>query len=122
MLAVRLLEATGLVHRAIGPDTVHWDGRHVRLAEPYAALRAGEPREAYGAAPWASPEQRRGTGAADPRDDLWSVAQLVYFLAAGRPTGARARPPTWRTSGGSPRSTGAAPSPRWPPGAPPRPN
>ncbi|MCP9986010.1 hypothetical protein LUX01_04095 [Streptomyces sudanensis] len=85
VLAVRLLEATGLVHRAIGPDTVHWDGRHVRLAEPYAALRAGEPREAYGAAPWASPEQRRGTGAADPRDDLWSVAQLVYFLAAGRP-------------------------------------
>ncbi|MCP9943873.1 hypothetical protein LUX12_02170 [Streptomyces somaliensis] len=73
------------MYRAIGPDTVRWDGRHVRLAEPYAALRAGAPREAYGAAPWASPEQRRGTGAADPRDDLWSVAQLVYFLVAGRP-------------------------------------
>ncbi|MFJ8691570.1 hypothetical protein [Streptomyces roseolilacinus] len=84
-LAVRLLEEAGLVHRAIGPDTVRWDGRHVRLAEPYAALRAGEPREAFGAAPWASPEQRRGTGAADPRDDLWSVAQLVYFLVSGRP-------------------------------------
>ncbi|URM89222.1 hypothetical protein LUW75_03465 [Streptomyces sp. MRC013] len=84
-LSVRLLEDAGLVHRAIGPDTVRWDGRHVRLAEPYAALRAGEPREAYGSAPWACPEQRRGTGAADPRDDLWSVAQLVYFLAAGRP-------------------------------------
>ncbi|MEU2182986.1 hypothetical protein [Streptomyces thermolilacinus] len=84
-LAVRLLEDAGLVYRAIGPDTVRWNGTHVRLAEPYAAMRAGEPREAYGTAPWASPEQRGGTGAADPRDDLWSVAQLVYYLVAGRP-------------------------------------
>ncbi|UUS33433.1 hypothetical protein NRO40_23225 [Streptomyces changanensis] len=85
VLAVRLLEEAGLVHRAVGPDSVRWDGRHVRLAEPHAALRAGEPREAYGTAPWASPEQRHGTGTADPRDDLWSVAQVGYFLAAGRP-------------------------------------
>ncbi|MER7830622.1 hypothetical protein [Streptomyces sp. NPDC095602] len=84
-LAVRLLEDAGLVYRAIGPDTAGWNGTHVRLAEPYAALRAGEPREAYGAAPWASPEQRGGTGTADPRDDLWSAAQLVYYLVAGRP-------------------------------------
>ncbi|WP_345688003.1 hypothetical protein [Streptomyces coeruleoprunus] len=85
VLAVRLLEAAGLVHRAIGPDTVRWDGRHVRLSEPYAATRAGERRVPFGAAPWASPEQRDGIGAADPRDDLWSVAQLGYFLLAGRP-------------------------------------
>ncbi|WOI61822.1 hypothetical protein [Streptomyces fradiae] len=85
VLAVRLMSAAGLVHRAIGPDTVRWDGAHVRIAEPYAALRAGEPREAFGAAPWASPEQRGGTGTADPRDDLWSVAQLLYYLVAGRP-------------------------------------
>ncbi|MFE4055540.1 hypothetical protein ACFXP3_04385 [Streptomyces sp. NPDC059096] len=92
VLAVRLLEEVGLVHRAITPYTVRWDGTHVRLAEPYGALRADEPREAYGAAPWASPEQREGTGRADPRDDLWSVAQLVYFLLAGRP-GPGAGPP-----------------------------
>ncbi|MEV7866508.1 hypothetical protein AB0P17_10460 [Streptomyces sp. NPDC088124] len=85
VLAVRLLEEVGLVHRAITPYTVRWDGTHVRLAEPGAALRADEPREAYGAAPWASPEQREGTGRADSRDDLWSVAQLVYFLLSGRP-------------------------------------
>ncbi|WP_405858537.1 hypothetical protein OG361_30295 [Streptomyces sp. NBC_00090] len=84
-LAVRLLEEAGLVHRAVGPDTVRWDGAHVRLCEPFAALRAGEEREPFGGAPWASPEQRAGLGAADPRDDLWSVAQLGYYLLSGRP-------------------------------------
>ncbi|MFC9591150.1 hypothetical protein ACFTUC_15365 [Streptomyces sp. NPDC056944] len=84
-MAVRLLAEAGLVHRAIAPDTVRWDGARVRLCEPYAVLRAGEPREPFGGAPWASPEQRAGQGTADPRDDLWSVAELAYTLIAGRP-------------------------------------
>ncbi|MER5311782.1 hypothetical protein ABT034_28775 [Streptomyces sp. NPDC002773] len=84
-LAVRLLGDLGLVHRAISPDTVRWDGARVRLCEPYAALRAGEARLPFGAAPWASPEQRAGLGDADPRDDLWSVAELAYYLLSGRP-------------------------------------
>ncbi|MEU6625496.1 hypothetical protein ABZ926_32725 [Streptomyces litmocidini] len=84
-MAVRLLGAADLVHRAIAPDTVRWDGARVRLCEPYAAQRAGEAREPFGGAPWASPEQRAGQGVADPRDDLWSVAELAYYLLAGRP-------------------------------------
>ncbi|MER7948007.1 hypothetical protein ABTY59_11555 [Streptomyces sp. NPDC096079] len=84
-MAVRLLGEAGLVHRAIAPDTVRWDGARIRLCEPYAAVRAGEAREPFGAAPWASPEQRAGEGSADPRDDLWSVAELAYYLLAGRP-------------------------------------
>ncbi|MFJ3901334.1 hypothetical protein [Streptomyces sp. NPDC090025] len=84
-LAVRLLEAAGLVHRALAPDTVRWDGSHVRLSEPYAVLRAGEPREPFGSAPWAAPEQRRGKGDADPRDDLWSLARIGYLLLSGNP-------------------------------------
>ncbi|RSS32049.1 hypothetical protein EF906_34605, partial [Streptomyces sp. WAC08241] len=84
-MAVRLLADADLVHRAIGPDTVRWDGARVRLCEPYAAQRAGEPREPFGAAPWASPEQRAGQGDADPRDDLWSVAHLAHYLLSGRP-------------------------------------
>ncbi|MFC7302786.1 hypothetical protein ACFQVC_00970 [Streptomyces monticola] len=92
-LAVRLLEDLGLVHRAITPHSVRWDGTHIRLAEPGHALRTGEPREAFGAAPWSAPEQRSGTGVADPRDDLWSVAQLMYFLLAGRPGPADGPPP-----------------------------
>ncbi|MER5706257.1 hypothetical protein [Streptomyces sp. NPDC002122] len=85
-LAVRLMGEAGLVHRAVAPDTVRWDGAHVRLCEPFAAVRAGETREPFGGAPWASSEQREGTGAADPRDDLWSVAQLGYYLLSGRPS------------------------------------
>ncbi|WP_369147126.1 hypothetical protein [Streptomyces sp. R44] len=84
-MAVRLLGEVSLVHRAIAPDTVRWDGARVRLGEPYAAQRAGEAREPFGGAPWASPEQRAGRGAADPRDDLWSVAELAYYLLSGRP-------------------------------------
>ncbi|WP_395364582.1 hypothetical protein ACHGLA_28695 [Streptomyces sp. YH02] len=84
-MAVRLLGDLGLVHRAITPENVRWDGARVRLCEPYAALRAGEAREAFGAAPWASPEQRAGRGVVDPRDDLWSVAELAYYLLSGRP-------------------------------------
>ncbi|MFD7667142.1 hypothetical protein [Streptomyces sp. NPDC059788] len=84
VLAVRLLEAVGVVHRGLTPQTVRWDGRHVRLPEPCLATRAGHPREALGEAPWASPEQRAGHGTADPRDDLWSVAQVMYHLVTGR--------------------------------------
>ncbi|MFE0652724.1 hypothetical protein ACFVZH_29535 [Streptomyces sp. NPDC059534] len=92
-MAVRLLAGMDLVHRALAPDTVRWDGSRVRLSEPYAALRAGEAREPFGAAPWASPEQRAGSGAADPRDDLWSVAQIAYYLLAGRPDRGDGPPP-----------------------------
>ncbi|MFI8519265.1 hypothetical protein ACIGEZ_15735 [Streptomyces sp. NPDC085481] len=84
-LAVRLLGEAGLVHRALAPETVRWDGSHVRLCEPYAALRAGEPREPFGTAPWASPEQRAGRGTADTRDDLWSLARIAYYLLSGHP-------------------------------------
>lgn len=84
-VAVRLLGEAGLVHRAIAPETVRWGGGHIRLSEPYAALRAGEPRDSFGTAPWASPEQRAGRGEADTRDDLWSLARIAYYLLSGHP-------------------------------------
>ncbi|MER8043750.1 hypothetical protein [Streptomyces sp. NPDC094032] len=84
-LAVRVLGDAGLVHRALTPETVRWTGAHIRLSEPYAAQRAGEPREPFGTAPWASPEQRAGRGAADTRDDLWSLARIAYFLISEQP-------------------------------------
>ncbi|MEU8759981.1 hypothetical protein [Streptomyces sp. NPDC048659] len=84
-VAVRLLGAAGLVHRALDPATVRWNGAHVRLGEPYAVQRAGEPREPFGPAPWAAPEQRAGRGTADTRDDLWSLARIAYYLHSGHP-------------------------------------
>ncbi|MFJ6694660.1 hypothetical protein ACIQM4_01105 [Streptomyces sp. NPDC091272] len=92
VLAIRLLGAAGLVHRSLTPHTVRWDGARVQLTEPYCAARAGAPRDAFGAGPWASPEQRAGQGETDERDDVWSVAQLSYTLLSGRP-GNGAGPP-----------------------------
>ncbi|MEU6976754.1 MULTISPECIES: hypothetical protein [unclassified Streptomyces] len=84
-VAVRLLGEAGLVHRALTPETVRWTGGHIRLSEPHAAQRTGEPREPFGTSPWASPEQRAGRGGADTRDDLWSLARIAYYLLSGHP-------------------------------------
>ncbi|MEU8887493.1 hypothetical protein [Streptomyces sp. NPDC048442] len=92
VLSVRLLGSAGLVHRDLTPHTVRWDGAKVQLTEPYCAARVGDPRDAFGTGPWASPEQRAGQGDADERDDVWSVAQLAYTLLSGRP-GSGAGPP-----------------------------
>ncbi|WP_144382071.1 hypothetical protein [Streptomyces sp. SAJ15] len=84
VLAVRLLAALGVVHRGLTPHAVLWDGHHVRLPEPYAATRTGRPREGLPqTAPWVCPEQRAGRGEAEPRDDVWSVAQVMYHLLTG---------------------------------------
>ncbi|MFB7240896.1 hypothetical protein CW362_22060 [Streptomyces populi] len=91
--ALRLLEWAGLVHRSINPATVRWDGNRVQLTDLGTADRAGRPRQRIGSLPWASPEQRAGTGTTDPRDDIWSAGQLVYFVAHSRePTGSRIPP------------------------------
>lgn len=91
--ALRLLEWAGLVHRSISPATVRWDGARVQLTGFGTAERVGRPRQRLGSPPWAPLEQREGTGSIDPRDDIWSAGQLVYFVAHSRePTGNRMPP------------------------------
>ncbi len=85
LLAVHLLEGEGLVHRAITPATVLWDGTSVQLWGLDAVLPAGRARSACGQAPYAPPEQRDGRGLTDPRDAVWSSAQVLYHLVTGRP-------------------------------------
>ncbi|MFC1402452.1 MULTISPECIES: hypothetical protein [Streptacidiphilus] len=84
MLALTLLEQQGLVHRGVTPATVRWDGRAVQLWGLNAVQRTGTPRIPWGTAPYASPEQRLGTGTADPRDAVWSSAQVLYRMVTGQ--------------------------------------
>ncbi|WP_165953871.1 hypothetical protein [Streptomyces sp. 8K308] len=83
--AVRLLEHVGYVCRAISPDRIWWDGRSAWLSELFGAVPTGQPRTAFGEEPWAAPEQRAGVGESDARDDVWSVARVMYAVFAGHP-------------------------------------
>jgi hypothetical protein len=85
LVATRLLEHAGLVYRTIAPGTVWWTDDGIKLGEPYGAVPAGHPRQPVGEAPWASPEQLAGDGHCDPRDDLWSVARVMYAALSGQP-------------------------------------
>lgn len=85
VLAVGLMEAVGLVHRGIMPAAVRWDGQRIQLWNLGASTRAHGPRTPWGVAPFASPEQRKGSGDTDPRDALWSVGQVMHQLVTGRP-------------------------------------
>jgi serine/threonine protein kinase len=93
VLAVRLMEEVGLVHRGIVPGAVRWDAHGVQVWDLGSVVRAGRPRVPYGVPPFASPEQRAGVGAADPRDALWSVAQVMHQLVTGRPGSPDGPPP-----------------------------
>ncbi|MEU1705442.1 hypothetical protein ABZ478_08555 [Streptomyces sp. NPDC005706] len=92
MLALCLLADQGLVPRGVSPATVLWDGARVQLWGLEAMTRTGRPRTPWGRPPFCSPEQRRGEGLADPRDAVWSAAQVLYRLVTGRP-GAADRAP-----------------------------
>ncbi|MGW3040178.1 hypothetical protein ACWC9T_09050 [Kitasatospora sp. NPDC001159] len=83
--AAALLAELGLVHQGVTPSTVRWDGRSVQLWGLDAVAHTGRPRTPRGPAPYASPELRDGTGHSDPRDALWSTAQVMYRLVTGRP-------------------------------------
>ena len=84
MLALTLLEQQGLVHRGVTPATVRWDGRAVQLWGLNTVQRTGLPRAPWGTAPYASPEQRLGVGVGDPRDAVWSTAQVLYRMVTGQ--------------------------------------
>ncbi|WP_244187793.1 hypothetical protein [Streptomyces regalis] len=84
MLALCLLEGQGLVPRGISPATVRWDGAKAQLWGLESVTRIGLPRRPWGPTPFCPPEQRGREGVVDPRDAVWSAAQLLYRLATGR--------------------------------------
>ncbi|WP_261994317.1 hypothetical protein [Streptomyces sp. t39] len=85
MLALCLLDGQGMVPRGISPATVLWDGTSLQLWGLEAMARTGRPRTPWGRPPYCSPEQRRAGGTVDPRDAVWSAAQVLYQLVTGRP-------------------------------------
>lgn len=85
MSALCLLAGQGMVPRGISPATVLWDGMSVQLWGLEAMARTGRPRTPWGRPPYCPPEQRRGEGLVDPRDAVWSAAQVIYQLVTGRP-------------------------------------
>lgn len=84
---VRHLETAGVVHGDLTPASVRWqrEQRRLYVADFGHAALAGEPRSSLGTALWAAPGPLRGPGPADPRDDLWSAAQVAYHVTTGRP-------------------------------------
>jgi hypothetical protein len=84
--ALRILEAAGVVHRHLSPQTVRWDGQagQAQLVDFSRAVLAGEPRTAVGPSPWASPDQTSGGGIAGPGDDIWGAGALAYYVTTGR--------------------------------------
>jgi len=84
LVALRVLEGIGLVHGDIRPATVCWDGTAAQLGRPSAAVYAGNPRWPGVRGPYAPPEQRAATGFADCRDDLWSVARVLFVQLTGQ--------------------------------------
>ncbi|WP_406287903.1 protein kinase domain-containing protein [Embleya sp. NBC_00896] len=84
--ATRYLEVAGVVHGDLTPTSVCWqrEQRRMYITDFGHAALAGEPRSSLGAAQWAAPGPLRGPGAADPRDDVWSAAQVAYHVSTGR--------------------------------------
>ncbi|MEU8346428.1 hypothetical protein AB0C74_32435 [Spirillospora sp. NPDC048832] len=87
--AVRLLNAAGVAHRAIGPDTVRWDGDEVQITDFSHAAPIGSPRTVAGVPPWQAPEQRPRIpdgwerGVVGPNDDVWAAGRLIFHVLTG---------------------------------------
>lgn len=80
--ALHLIGEAGVVHGALSLDALRWNGSIVQLVDFESAQMAGEPRRP-GTGPRQSPERRQGSGAADPRDDVWSAGVLIRELVIG---------------------------------------
>ncbi|GGN49408.1 hypothetical protein FHR83_008782 [Actinoplanes campanulatus] len=80
LTALAHLAAAGIVHRGVNDARVRWTGEGAMIAGLPVAAFAGDTRTGFGREPWASAEQARGIGRADPRDDVWSAAVLLGVL------------------------------------------
>lgn len=111
-MAVRLLGDLDLVHRAITPETVRWDGARVRLREPYAALRAGRPASPSAPPPGPRPSSARGAAPPTRATICGPSPPSPTTCSPGARTGARDPRRISPSTAVSPPSSTAASSPR----------
>jgi hypothetical protein len=81
------LATVGIVHRAISPDTVHWDGQRgrVQITDFSRSTVFGTARTPVaGSHLWVPKEQRAGTcyGLSGPADDAWAAGRLIYYVGS----------------------------------------
>lgn len=84
MTGLRWLAEAGLVHCAIGPDTVRWDGENgqAQITDFSQATVIGADRNAVSRRSRSSQGLR--TGAVTDRDDVWAALRLCYYIQGGR--------------------------------------
>lgn len=83
MRALQHTAEAGVVHDAVGPGTVRWNGTTVQLVDFERAQGPGDRRRSGGNSPERSPEQIEGVGTVDPRDDVWAAGLLIWQLSLG---------------------------------------
>lgn len=87
LTAAAWVQAAGIAHRGLSPDTVRWDSRTrtVQVTGFWLATVFGAPRQPAGAGSWAAPEQRpgRAQGTVGDRDDVWAVGRLIFYVVTG---------------------------------------
>ncbi|GGS64157.1 hypothetical protein ACFFV7_01550 [Nonomuraea spiralis] len=86
LTGLRWTSAAGIAHRALSPETVHWDTVCAQITGFTEAAPAGTPRSVAGAPPWWAPEQRPGQagGVVTGDDDVWAAGRLIFCVATGR--------------------------------------
>ncbi|MFI7106433.1 hypothetical protein ACIBK9_09015 [Nonomuraea sp. NPDC050227] len=86
LTGLRWTSAAGIAHRALSPETVHWDTVCAQITGFAEAALAGTPRSVAGAPPWWAPEQRPGqtAGVVTGEDDVWAAGRLIFWVATGR--------------------------------------
>ncbi|MBB5134425.1 hypothetical protein HNP84_004157 [Thermocatellispora tengchongensis] len=87
LIGLRELADSRVVHRAICPRSLLWDGESLQIADYSQAVVVGEDRPPGSPVPaeWRSPADLAGGGRASLADDLHSACQVLFWLYSGEP-------------------------------------
>ncbi|MEV1073932.1 protein kinase domain-containing protein [Micromonospora parva] len=90
LTALTYLSEAHIVHRAITPRRLYWDGTRLQLAGFGDAVRTLPPvhrRHGPVNPPWTAPEQMRAEGVVSAADDLYSAAAILFWMFTGEMPG-----------------------------------